>query len=117
MERILIFDTTLRDGEQTPGVSFHLAEKVEIAKALEALGVDVIEAGFAGASPGDLKAIQAVAQVAENMRVCSLARCVEGDILAAANTCGKLWKKIFCLIKLFSEIIRNDAMLANPVYC
>ena len=60
MDSVVIFDTTLRDGEQTPGVSFHLKEKVEIAHALDKMGVDVIEAGFAGASPGDFKAIEAV---------------------------------------------------------
>ena len=52
-DTVLFLDTTLRDGEQTPGVSFHLNDKVEFARALEALGVDMIEAGFAGASPGD----------------------------------------------------------------
>ena len=91
--RVLIFDTTLRDGEQTPGVSFHLNEKVEIAKALEDLGVDIIEAGFAGASKGDFQAIQAVAQMADHMRVCSLARCVEQDIVAAAQALENAKKK------------------------
>ncbi|NLB89953.1 MAG: 2-isopropylmalate synthase, partial [Clostridiales bacterium] len=75
------FDTTLRDGEQTPGVSFHLSEKIKIAKALELLGVDIIEAGFAAASKGDFKAIQAISKEIENATVCSLARCVPGDIL------------------------------------
>lgn len=85
MERVLIFDTTLRDGEQTPGVSFHLSEKVEIAKALDKLGVDIIEAGFAGASKGDFEAIRAVGRVVKNAVVCSLARCVESDVRAAAE--------------------------------
>ena len=62
-ERVIIFDTTLRDGEQTPGVSFHRSEKVEIARALETMGVDVIEAGFAAASRGDFKAVSAISQV------------------------------------------------------
>lgn len=84
-DSVLFFDTTLRDGEQTPGVSFHLSEKVELARGLEALGVDVIEAGFAGASPGDFEAIRGVARAVKNARVCSLARCVEADIRAAAD--------------------------------
>ncbi len=84
-DTVLFLDTTLRDGEQTPGVSFHLNEKVELARGLEALGVDVIEAGFAGASAGDFEAIRAVGKAVERMRVCSLARCVEGDIRAAAD--------------------------------
>ncbi|NLO84688.1 MAG: 2-isopropylmalate synthase [Clostridiales bacterium] len=81
---VLFFDTTLRDGEQTPGVSFHLNEKVEFARHLEALGVDMIEAGFAGASVGDYEAVRAVSK-AVSTGVCSLARCVEADIVAAAK--------------------------------
>lgn len=82
---MFFFDTTLRDGEQTPGVSFHLKEKVKIARALDALGVDIIEAGFAGASKGDFAAIEAVSLEMENAVVCSLARCVERDIIAARD--------------------------------
>ena len=78
---VRFLDTTLRDGEQTPGVSFHLNEKVEFARALESLGVDMIEAGFAGASQGDFQAVSAIA-AAVNTGVCSLARCVESDIRA-----------------------------------
>ncbi len=82
---VLFLDTTLRDGEQTPGVSFHLNEKVELALGLEALGVDIIEAGFAGASPGDFEAIRAVSKALTSSKGCSLARCVESDIRAAAE--------------------------------
>ena len=60
--KIKIFDTTLRDGEQSPGCSMHLSEKLELALQLERLGVDVIEAGFAIASPGDFKSVKAVAE-------------------------------------------------------
>ena len=84
-DTVLFLDTTLRDGEQMPGVSFHLKEKVELARGLEALGVDVVEAGFAGASSGDFEAIRAVSKTVETICVCSLARCVEGDIRAAAD--------------------------------
>ena len=83
-DTVFFLDTTLRDGEQTPGVSFHLNEKVEFARALDALGVDVIEAGFAGASQGDFEAVRAIGQTVDTC-VCSLARCVEADIRAAAQ--------------------------------
>ena len=85
MKRIKIFDTTLRDGEQSPGCSMNLSEKIEMAKQLEALGVDVIEAGFAIASPMDFKSVQAIASVAKECTVASLARCTKGDIDAAWN--------------------------------
>lgn len=83
--RIRILDTTLRDGEQTPGVSFHLQEKLEIAKALEAMKIDIIEAGFAASSKGDFKAVSTVASEVRNSTVCSLARCVASDIEAASE--------------------------------
>jgi len=78
--RIKIFDTTLRDGEQTPGVNLNIQEKLEIARQLEKLGVDVIEAGFAIASPGDFKAVSAVAAEMKNVTVASLCRAVQKDI-------------------------------------
>jgi len=77
---IRIFDTTLRDGEQSPGASMNLTEKVEIAQALVELGVDVIEAGFPIASPGDFEAVRAIAGTVSAARVCGLARCNDGDI-------------------------------------
>ncbi|MDD2269496.1 MAG: 2-isopropylmalate synthase [Eubacteriales bacterium] len=77
---VKIFDTTLRDGEQAPGCSMNLDEKVEIAKQLELLGVDIIEAGFAISSPGDFKSVEIVAGVIKNSRVASLARAVQKDI-------------------------------------
>ena len=82
-KKIYTFDTTLRDGEQTPGVNFNLAEKVEIAKQLEKVGIDIIEAGFAAASPGDLKAVRAVAEAVQKPIVVSLARTNKEDIDAA----------------------------------
>ena len=78
--RIKIFDTTLRDGEQTPGVNLNIQEKLEIARQLEKLGVDVIEAGFAIASPGDFEAVKTVAENIKNATVASLCRAVEKDI-------------------------------------
>lgn len=82
---IIIFDTTMRDGEQSPGASMNLDEKVRIGKALEKLKVDVMEAGFAAASPGDFAAIEAVAKTVTQSRVCSLARALESDIQQAAK--------------------------------
>ena len=84
-EKLIVFDTTLRDGEQSPGASMTKEEKIRIARQLEKLGVDVIEAGFAAASPGDANAIRSVAQVIETSTVCSLARATEKDVRAAGE--------------------------------
>ncbi|WP_107697552.1 2-isopropylmalate synthase [Campylobacter concisus] len=83
--KIIIFDTTLRDGEQSPGASMNTAEKLQIALQLERLSVDVMEAGFAAASPGDFDAVNQIAKQASNITVCSLARAVERDIKAAGE--------------------------------
>jgi 2-isopropylmalate synthase len=79
-DRLIIFDTTLRDGEQSPGASMNLTEKLEIARALKDLGVDIIEAGFPIASPGDFEAVQAIARQVEGPVICGLARCNPEDI-------------------------------------
>ena len=79
-DKLTIFDTTLRDGEQSPGASMTRDEKVRIAKALERMRVDVIEAGFPIASPGDFKSVQAVARAVSNSTVCGLARALDKDI-------------------------------------
>ncbi len=79
-ERLIIFDTTLRDGEQSPGASMTLAEKLQVAHALKDLGVDVIEAGFPIASPGDFESVQAIAREVEGPIICGLARCNPDDI-------------------------------------
>lgn len=84
-DKLVIFDTTLRDGEQSPGASMTLDEKVRIARMLEKLRVDVIEAGFAIASPGDFESVRAVAEAIKDSTVCSLARAVKGDIERAAE--------------------------------
>ena len=81
--RITIFDTTLRDGEQAPGIALRPDEKVEIGEQLERLGVDVIEAGFAASSPGDFEGVRAVAQAAKHVTVASLCRASDTDIDAA----------------------------------
>ena len=83
--QLVIFDTTLRDGEQSPGCTMHHAEKLRFAHQLAALGVDIIEAGFAIASDGDFAAIRAVAHEVRGPRIASLARCKREDIEAAAR--------------------------------
>ncbi|MCH7786107.1 MAG: 2-isopropylmalate synthase, partial [Chloroflexi bacterium] len=82
-EKVIIFDTTLRDGEQSAGIGLTTQEKLEIAKQLERLGVDVIEAGFAASSPGDFEAVQTIARQIRKPIIASLARCVKGDVDAA----------------------------------
>jgi len=79
-ERVIIFDTTLRDGEQSPGASMNLSEKLETARTLEALGVDVIEAGFPVASPDDFAAVNSISQHSSRAVICALARSLTGDI-------------------------------------
>jgi len=83
--RVLIFDTTLRDGEQSPGISLNKQEKLEIAHQLARLGVDVIEAGFPITSPGDFESVQAIAREVEGPVICGLARTSKQDIEAAWN--------------------------------
>jgi 2-isopropylmalate synthase len=82
-EKVLIFDTTLRDGEQSAGIGLTTSEKLDIARQLDRLGVDIIEAGFAASSPGDLEAVKAIAKEIRRPIIASLARCHPGDIDAA----------------------------------
>ncbi|MCW8856593.1 MAG: 2-isopropylmalate synthase [Kangiella sp.] len=84
-DKLVIFDTTLRDGEQSPGASMDKEEKLEIAKQLELMKVDVIEAGFAIASPGDFEAVKLVADNIKDSTICSLSRAMEKDIQAAGD--------------------------------
>ena len=84
-EQVIIFDTTLRDGEQSPGASMNLEEKLRIASVLEGMGVDVIEAGFPIASDGDFEAVKEVSKVVKDSIVCGLARATTGDIERAAE--------------------------------
>src|ERR1700722_13075311 len=82
---VIIFDTTLRDGEQSPGAAMNLEQKLQIAQILEELGVDVMEAGFPIASKGDLEAVNEIAKLVKNSTVCGLARAQAGDIERAAE--------------------------------
>jgi 2-isopropylmalate synthase len=84
-DRVRIFDTTLRDGEQSPGISLNVHEKLEIASQLARLGVDIIEAGFPITSPGDFEAVQSIAREVQGPVICGLARTSKQDIDAAWN--------------------------------
>ena len=85
MERVYVFDTTLRDGEQVPGCQLNTIEKIEVAKALEMLGVDVIEAGFPISSPGDFNSIVEISKAVTWPVICALTRAVEKDIEVATK--------------------------------
>jgi 2-isopropylmalate synthase len=84
-DKVFIFDTTLRDGEQVPGCKLNLPEKLEIARALEELGADIIEAGFPISSPGDFESVSEISKIIKNATVCALSRSVEKDIDAAGG--------------------------------
>jgi len=85
-EKVIIFDTTLRDGEQVPGCQLNTIEKIEVARALEALGVDVIEAGFPVSSPGDFNSVVEISKAISNPVICALTRAVKKDIEVAAES-------------------------------
>ena len=103
-DRIIIFDTTLRDGEQSPGMSMNIEEKLLVAEALDAMGVDVIEAGFAMASEGDFQAVKAIAGKIKNSVVCSLARAKSADIERAAEALKPALQKRIHTFMSTSEI-------------
>jgi 2-isopropylmalate synthase len=86
---VRVLDTTLRDGEQAPGCSMNLPEKLEVAKRLEKLGVDIIEAGFPASSPGDLESVKVIAGIVKNCAVAGLCRCLEKDIDVAREALAK----------------------------
>jgi len=106
-DRVFIFDTTLRDGEQAPGCSMTLEEKLRVAAALRDLRVDVIEAGFAAASPGDFEAVQAIAAGIAGPTICSLARCHPVDIERAAAALKPAASKRIHVFLATSEIHRT----------
>ncbi|MBY0571577.1 MAG: 2-isopropylmalate synthase, partial [Burkholderiaceae bacterium] len=92
-DKLIIFDTTLRDGEQSPGASMTKDEKLRIAKQLERLKVDVIEAGFAAASPGDFESIKAISATIKDSIICSLSRANDRDISRAAEALAAAQRK------------------------
>ena len=88
--KIQIFDTTLRDGEQVPGCKLNTAQKLIIAERLDTLGVDVIEAGFPISSPGDFNSVVEISKIVKNATVCGLTRSVKKDIEVAHGFCMRL---------------------------
>ena len=104
-KQIIIFDTTLRDGEQSPGASMTIEEKVELAHQLESLGVDIIEAGFPVISKGDFEAVNQIAQKIKGPKICALARAIDNDIEAAAAALKPA---------KFEVTSTNSTLLSNP---
>ena len=85
-DKVYIFDTTLRDGEQVPGCKLDTKSKLTIAERLDQMGVDIIEAGFPVSSPGDFKSVDEISKLVKNARICGLTRAVEKDIDIAAES-------------------------------
>lgn len=113
-EIIKIFDTTLRDGEQSPGASMNTEEKIQIASQLERLGVDIIEAGFAAASIGDFDAISKISQKITNSTVCSLARALDSDIKFAGEAVSKAKMKRIHTFIATSDIHMRYKLKMSP---
>jgi 2-isopropylmalate synthase len=112
--RVIIFDTTLRDGEQSPGCSMNLNEKLEIARALRDLGVDVIEAGFPIASPGDFEAVRAIAREIHGPVICGLARCNSADIDRASDAIREASRPRIHVFLATSAIHREFKLRMTP---
>ena len=116
-KRLIIFDTTLRDGEQSPGCSMNLAEKLQVAHALKELGVDVIEAGFPIASPGDFEAVSAIAREVHGPVICGLARCNHADIDRAAAALEHAARpRIHVFLAILSLYSRWMALVARKTW-
>jgi 2-isopropylmalate synthase len=113
--KVAVFDTTLRDGEQTPGVHLTQDQKVVLARALEHAGVDILEAGFPASSPGDAVAVDAVAAAMTRPQVAALARCVTGDIEAAARALARARQPVIHLVLGVSDIhLEHKLRLRRP---
>ena len=110
MDQLTVFDTTLRDGEQAPGFSMRLPEKLELARALARLGVDVIEAGFPASSPDDHAAVKTIAEQIEGPVICGLARCTPGDIEAAATALAPATRRRMHVFLATSAIHREHKL-------
>lgn len=109
--RVIIFDTTLRDGEQCPGASMGLQEKMEVARQLQRLNVDIIEAGFPIASPGDFEAVQAIAKAIKGPRIAGLARCIAKDIERCAEAVSPAGKRSRIHVFLATSAIHRQFKL------
>src|SRR5215218_1482507 len=112
--RVIIFDTTLRDGEQSPGCSMNLGEKLEMAHALADLGVDVIEAGFPIASPGDFESVEAIARQVHGPIIAGLARCNPADIDRAADAVADAARPRIHVFLATSAIHREFKLRMTP---
>jgi 2-isopropylmalate synthase len=112
--RISIFDTTLRDGEQSPGIALQPGEKATIAEQLQRLGVDVVEAGFPGASPGDFEGVKAVARVLDGPTVAAFARAVREDIDAAGEALGEAGRSRIHVVLATSAIHMERKLGLEP---
>ncbi len=110
MDKLFIFDTTLRDGEQVPGCQLNTIEKIEVAKALESLGVDVIEAGFPVSSPGDFNSVVEISKAVTWPTICALTRAVEKDIQVAAEALKYAKKK---RIHILWRLIASARLMAS----
>ena len=113
-DKVLIFDTTLRDGEQSAGIGLTVDEKMEIAKQLERLRVDVIEAGFAASSPGDFQAVSAIAQEVRGPIIASLARCMSGDVDSAWEAIQSAERPRIHTFISSSDVHLMDILSKNP---
>ena len=109
-DRVLIFDTTLRDGEQSPGCTLNTEEKVAIAHQLARLGVDIVEAGFPASSPGDFEAVARIAAEVRDVTVCGLARAVPLDIERAAAAVEKAARP-----RIHTFISASDIQIAHQL--
>jgi len=109
-DRVIVFDTTLRDGEQAPGASMNLQQKLQVARALAQLGVDVMEAGFPVASPGDFQSVEAIARQVEGPTICALARAVRPDIDAALQALSPAPRKRVHVFLATSPIHRQHKL-------
>ena len=109
--QVYIFDTTLRDGEQCPGASMNIREKLDVARQLARLNVDVIEAGFPIASPGDFEAVQTVAREIQGPRIAGLARCVNKDIERCAEALAPAGEKARIHVFLATSAIHRQYKL------
>lgn len=110
-DRVIIFDTTLRDGEQCPGASMGMSEKLQVAQQLARLRVDVIEAGFPIASPGDFQGVRAVAEQVKGPRIAGLARCIEKDIVTCAEAVAPAGKRARIHVFLATSAIHRQFKL------
>ena len=114
MRHIVFLDTTLRDGEQTPGVHINRGGKLEISRVLEKLGVDIIEAGFPAASQGDFRCVEEISRNVRKPVICALARCVEDDVKSGGE------EKVFTIVgaaevDFFNGKISNDSPVGKAL--